>query len=730
MTSRFPTPSIDASHRRLARIPVRRFAALPHLRFRTQLAGLAFLGTVGTTSAQQAWTPLLDFGATGQFVQGAPFEPRVLQTGGREWSYADGAFEYRGQALPQQATVEQATYDPTGRRAVALLNSATAIGVFDGAHWSVRATPGVPARSAMAIVGDPIGGGVLMFGGLSPDGHPPTTELDDTWRLVGTRWTRLAPAHAPSARESSAMAIDSSSGRVVLFGGRSAPDLWNDTWQWSGSDWSQLVTAHAPSARSNHLLATDPIGGGLILYGGSDSAFYPPWLGDAWRFDGTDWSPLPAPLGGTPLTSPQFANVNGDLVLFGRTGYYSGVVHGLRWNGADWDEVYTSASVEQVSFPAYALDTVRNQVVRFGGKDWSGPNYRNETWVFDTRWRKLTPVTSPPPRNFARSVFDPAHGNIVLFGGFNGTSSLSDTWTWEGTNWRQHFPTNTPPVMRQPALAYDPTRGGVVLHGGDGPVMSTWLWDGSDWTQIPTTSQTPPATGSLAFHATNGELYFYAISFLPSSLWQLQGTAWVQVDHAPNYGQLTYDPLTGTLALFAFDGRHDYVDGAWVATGQVWAGTEYAYDPARGGLLGLGDQISLSTPKPAQLEHYGTGCGTDVTATLSFDRQPKLGSDMDAVVRAGTPGSRVLLSFGLRPAARPFGHCTTWISCEFLERTGSADAHGFASIDSRVPAQPTLAGLNVYAQAFVAPPPPVRKVPPVRPVERRAPAVRILIAVR
>jgi hypothetical protein len=48
-------------------------------------------------------------------------------------------------------------------------------------------------------------------------------------------------------------------------------------------------------------------------------------------------------------------------------------------------------------------------------------------WTGHT-WSQLSPSTSPAARNGAAMAFDPATGQVVLFGGFNGTTSLGDTW--------------------------------------------------------------------------------------------------------------------------------------------------------------------------------------------------------------------------------------------------------------------------------------------------------------
>ena len=56
-------------------------------------------------------------------------------------------------------------------------------------------------------------------------------------------------------------------------------------------------------------------------------------------------------------------------------------------------------------------------------------------------WTQQHPATSPPGRFGASMAYDPATGDMVLFGGLGDTGgllgSLGDTWTWNGTTWAQ-----------------------------------------------------------------------------------------------------------------------------------------------------------------------------------------------------------------------------------------------------------------------------------------------------
>ena len=49
-------------------------------------------------------------------------------------------------------------------------------------------------------------------------------------------------------------------------------------------------------------------------------------------------------------------------------------------------------------------------------------------------WVLKSPATSPSPHSHFAMAYDAARGEVVLFGGSDGTSILNDTWVWDGTN--------------------------------------------------------------------------------------------------------------------------------------------------------------------------------------------------------------------------------------------------------------------------------------------------------
>ena len=77
------------------------------------------------------------------------------------------------------------------------------------------ATTGPAVRNQAALAYYPGTHQLLLFGGYNG------AYLDDTWAWNGTTWTELntGSSGAPSARYGPALAYDTASGQMVLFGG-------------------------------------------------------------------------------------------------------------------------------------------------------------------------------------------------------------------------------------------------------------------------------------------------------------------------------------------------------------------------------------------------------------------------------------------------------------------------------------------------------------------------------
>ena len=213
---------------------------------------------------------------------------------------------------------------------------------FDGSNWAwisgsnttgqkgtygsqgVASISNVPGARGRTVSWIDVNNKLWLFGGYGKDSAGVTGSLNDLWKFdpVTTAWTWVSgsdvvnqvgvygtkgvadAANVPGAR-SAAVAWADSLGNFWLFGGSFRNDLWKfdgTSWTWiSGSD--QLsqkgnygtigvaASSNMPGGRSDAVSWVDA-DNNLWLYGGHgfgvSTASY--FLGDLWKFDGTNWT--------------------------------------------------------------------------------------------------------------------------------------------------------------------------------------------------------------------------------------------------------------------------------------------------------------------------------------------------------------------------------------------------------------------------------------------------------
>ncbi len=123
-----------------------------------------------------------------------------------------------------------------------------------------------------------------------------------------------------------------------------------------------------------------------------------------------------------------------------------------------------------------------------------------DTWEWDgAAWREVA-RDGPPPRARHRMAFDGNTETVLLYGGNappteprEGFDLLQDTWSWDGSRWTEHHAEGPGPRFMH-AMAWDAARRRVVLYGGgreerDGThrvstsLDDTWEWDGARWSR-------------------------------------------------------------------------------------------------------------------------------------------------------------------------------------------------------------------------------------------------------
>ena len=258
---------------------------------------------------------------------------------------------------------------------------------FDGATWTeVTTNTPPPPRTAAQMAYDSVSQKVVLYGGFDGNNY-----LGDTWLWDGatSQWTHATPAHQPPA-VTGPMLFPDPNGRVDYFGGFAGQFYQLEMWQWNGADWMQLFPSTVPFARANAAVATNTSTGQVVLFGGLADVN----PNNTWTYDGTTWteqSPAVQPLlvyGASAAFDAGFQQV----VLFG--GASGGEEQNTTWvwdqAGGTWMLLSTQQSPPAREGAGMAYDIALGRVVLFGGQDNNG--YFNDTWALISA---ATPTPTP-----------------------------------------------------------------------------------------------------------------------------------------------------------------------------------------------------------------------------------------------------------------------------------------------------------------------------------------------
>jgi hypothetical protein len=353
---------------------------------------------------------------------------------------------------------------------------------WDGSNWrpeSSSDSPGGRANVSMAF--DPRRGEIVMFGGYGFIAYGDTWTYGPTEGISGN-WALQSPSTSPSGRGGAGMAYDEARGEVVMFGGEIASNnSVADTWIWDEGEWIQMNPSDAPSARSSPAMAFDHKTGKVVLFGGVGTGGV--YRDDTWTWDGEQWHEE------TPAHKPS-ARSHADMVFDYRTGkltLFGGVNNGVRdesvwvWDGEDWTEVTSSPGPVGRNAANLVFDARAGRVMLFGGYD-DESDRRNDTWLWDgAAWTELSPSNTPPARSHAAMEFFPATGDTILFGGVEGfdATGTNSTWIWDGGSWLPAEPRISPSPRYSANMVFNPAQGELLLFGGVSNVTrlnDTWSY--------------------------------------------------------------------------------------------------------------------------------------------------------------------------------------------------------------------------------------------------------------
>jgi N-acetylneuraminic acid mutarotase len=304
------------------------------------------------------------------------------------------------------------------------------------------------AREGHSMVYDPTSGKVILFGGAHP------LSVDETWDYNPSTntWTNLNPVGGlPPARSGHSMVYDSTTGKVILFGGAGS-SYFNDTWDYDPTTnaWTNLKpTGSLPSVRSGQSLAYDSGTGKVILFGGWDGTSY---FNDTWAYDpsANAWTNL-KPTGILPSVRSSHSLVydpgTGKVILFGgmiavedaKTDSEVADVYDDTWAydpaANTWTNLKPAGSLPGARADhSMVYDSGTSRMLLFGG--WDGKESHDDTWAYDPAaniWANLKPAGSlPSARAFYSMVYASDTGQVILFGGTDSGAFLDDTWTYAG----------------------------------------------------------------------------------------------------------------------------------------------------------------------------------------------------------------------------------------------------------------------------------------------------------
>ncbi len=475
-----------------------------------------------------------------------------------------------------------------------------------------------PARENSTGVYDSTNRIMTIYGGDAGGGA-----FGDVWVLSNANgqggtpvWTQLSPTGtAPHVRTGHSSVYDSSNDRMIVFGGAYGTTTLADCWILTSANglggtpaWIQLtVQGTAPKVEFHSAVYNQTLNS-MYVFAGTSSGTKLQTSNHTFTLTGANglqtgnsqWF-----IAGPPVRHSQSAFYDpstGGIFVFGGQ-------HSLNINFNDyqrdsgvitssnvaWTKLLVSGTLPAPRFGHTGLyDSASNRMMVFGGSlSGSGPCV-NDYWILKQAnavgtlsWTSVSPSGSAPaPRLRHSSVYDPSTNSLIVFGGFDCTSTyFNDVWILSNANnftgtpaWTHVLPAGTPPSPRESSAAvYDPATNSMILFGGDAgsPIFNdVWVLSHANgsggtpgWTQL-TVSGTGPAarTGhSAVYDSQNSRMTIYggvSGSFVFSDTWVLSnansvaGTpAWTQLTPlTPGppryYHSAVYDSVSNQMTIF------------------------------------------------------------------------------------------------------------------------------------------------------------------------------------
>ena len=380
--------------------------------------------------------------------------------------------------------------------------------------WIDKTTTAISptARDEHSMVWDPVDQKVIMFGGHSGG----TSYKNDLWwydPVSGTNgaWIdKTTTAISPTARYGHAMVWDPIGQKVIMFGGRGSTPTYKNDWWWYDpieNTWiDKTTTSVSPTARCEHSMVWDPVGQKIIMFGAYNNNDWPYYRNDLWFYYPVTNTWIEQFTSSTPAERSRHSMVwdpvDQKIIMFGGYGNADSFYNDLWWYDPienNWTEKKTNGLQDSPSLRqkhSMVWDPIRQKVIMFGG---SGPSisYKSDVWWYDpviNNWEyKLLP--SLPLGTATHSmVWDDVGQKVIMFGG--GENYLvykNDLWWYEpiSNSWFELIVNNapgSPSARHKHSMVWDSVGQKIIMFGGNtaaGYKNDLWWYDpiSNTWTE-------------------------------------------------------------------------------------------------------------------------------------------------------------------------------------------------------------------------------------------------------
>ena len=496
--------------------------------------------------------------------------------------------------------------------------------VFDGTDWTQLHPATAPSpRIWAASAYDTVRNRIVLYGGqLTSTDLKTTTNYYDTWEFDGTNWTQtgsngpqvVTPLLAyDEARQQMILlgsdttqkphmySYDSSKGTWTEMTPSTMPDCVVDsglvyqahdpkvlvlyegtcqtsgtlatTYEWDGSNWKKNDAISSVLRLTGEAIAYDPVRRTTLIFGGTEAFSIP--IGATYDYHNGAWASATQTVH-TPAPRSLFAfntdPTNGVIWLVGGMDSISTWDELWKYSDGNWTQITVDGTPAACGSPASTYDTDRHKLIVLC-QDASLHEFDG------TAWKAFNPSdlkTHPQVRRWSAMTYDATIKKTVLFGGFNDTNYLNETWLWDGTAWTQ-VKKNLPPSRSHAAMWFDPVMKKSVIYGGVGQRSTNdrierfsdmWSFDGSGWSEMKSVTTTPGqryGAQTAVDPLSNTVLLFGGLKLVVegakqsqvymNDLWQWDGTKWTQINASSppperENGGMAFDPIANEIALF------------------------------------------------------------------------------------------------------------------------------------------------------------------------------------